>query len=708
MKDCVYIDFETRSEVELKKVGTYNYSIHPSTVLLCICFKINGEMHTIEFKALENRRLNETSSEEIDLLTSLVVASNEFVAHNALFEKMMWQNCVQPKYNISYPTNWSCTRAKGQMYGLPASLEAMAQALQLNCQKDMKGKSAMLALSKPRDVEHTICQGCGVGYATWKLDRKHIKLCDKCYNSELFQRKTKDGGFIPYKAKSILVDKWNNDGHLFTTMYAYCRDDVNTCEEIDNNLVWQTNEYEIWKLDQKLNTRGVHIDVEAVDCAIAMVEMHDTNLRIEAADITDGAISSVKSPKQMLEYFKSQGHSIDNVDKEALREMKQGKLPENLSRIVEIRSEASRSSTAKYKVIKNHASPDSILTDNLVYHSTINGRWAGKGVQLQNLPRLMGFDVNTAMEILKTGDLNFFKELYPNVKDTLAKCLRGVMIPRKGNILTIGDFSQIEVRVLAWIAGQDDLVELFRTGGLVYETMASKIYRIPVESISKESRERQLGKAAQLGCGYQMGSARFKSQVKTNEGVVISDALAWQIVYTYRNTYTKIPEFWKDQELAAKEAVRNGNTPIAMGKINWFYDIAQDFLFCYLPSGRRISYFKPRVEWHANKFGGKSQQLSYFRVNDQTWQYERAESYGGKLTENICSGIARDIMASAMLRLDKAGYNLVLSIHDEIISDDSEDFGSVEEYKSIMLELPDWAEGLPLDADVHQTRRYDK
>jgi DNA polymerase len=404
---------------------------------------------------------------------------------------------------------------------------------------------------------------------------------------------------------------------------------------------------------------------------------------------------------------------LDGVSKESVEEALAYNMPDSLRELLLLRLEHGRSSIAKFKRVIDSRCDDGRIRNHLIYHGASTGRWTSQTVQFQNLPRGGDIDQRTCTRIIKYGDPNFMALLYSNPVSALSTCIRGVVVAPKGRTLLVADYASIEARVLMWVAGQKDAVKLFKEGKDIYVVMARRIYNDPALT-KKNKDERQLGKQAVLGCGYQMGWGRFKVTCQ-GYGMNVDDQLAQLTVKSYRETYKKVVSFWSDVEEAAKFTVRSGRAHHC-GPVTFY--MKNKFLYCRLPSGRSLAYYYPNIDekefkWTNEKGEVKKQMkesLYYFTVDAETKDFKKTYTYGGKLTENIVQAIARDIMAEAMLKLEEYNMPVVLSVHDEIVcevyKDDAQD--DLNCMLKIMTTLPSWAKGCPIDAEGWKGNRYRK
>ncbi len=694
MTNIVYIDFETRSEVDLRKTGAWAYAEDPSTSILCFCIAIND--HHVETFVL--------NGEQIDCPTILNHAIDRddvmFEAHNAFFEQSIWYNICHKRFGWKdIPVEkWACSASFASAAAIPRSLQFAGEAMDLDIQKDTEGRSIMLQLARPRKP------------------------------SKANPNKFWTPDVVPEK---------------FARLYEYCADDVRTERELSKKLrPLNKIERQVWLLDQKINRRGVRVDVPAIESIIKEIDEYTDGLSSAFRAITDNQVETPRQITRFVKWLGEQGVIVDSVNKASVEQLlKQEDLPDKVRKALELRQELSKSSTAKYQAMLNAVSKDGRIRDILVYHGATTGRWAGTKVQFQNIPRGVVKDTDKAIEILLEYGIYELTYEYPDIPPmtVISSCIRGMIIPDEGNDFVVADYSAIEARVIAWLAGQTDLVDAFENGEDVYCNEASKIYNKDVNK-SDHPYERQVGKTCILAFGYQGGiramqtmstgyglslepaydglkdsfteeeSAAAKKLVDAylNEGGELSEEEAYAadiLKRRWRASNNKIVSFWYNVEEAAKSCLEVPNTVIRVNDyISFMYD--GDFMYCRLPSKRVISYPSAKLEVQDTRFGKKA--VITYKTNDTKGAFVRTGTYGGKLTENIVQGVARDLMAEAMLRCEEHGYKVVLSVHDELITEVPEGFGSVEELETIMSTLPSWAEGCPVTAEGWRGKRYKK
>lgn len=648
----IFIDFETRSEVDIKACGAWVYAEHPSTDVLCMAYAIDDSPVNLW-----------TPGHPIPYIVQLSLKDHHVEAHNAFFERAIWHNVMVKKYG--WPAirhdQWRCSAAKAAARALPRSLEGAGKALGCAIQKDTAGKAIMMKLSRPKAKKK--------GY----------------------------GGTV--------LTEWNTDPLDMMTLYEYCKTDVDA-ERAINAAVRDLSPFElrVWQLDQKINERGVCLDKEGALQALGLIARQTERLTAEAQALTDGAINTTGQRNKVLEWIREQDTELEGYTKQHLTEALAGVLPDKVRRLLEIRQQLGKTSTAKFQAMVNSVCRDGRIRDTLMYHGATTGRWTGKLVQLQNIPRGTISDPETAIKIIKSGNLEMLEMLYGNVMATISSCIRGMLVAAPDHDFVVADYAAIETRVLFWLAGEARGLQMYRDNEDLYVDMARAIYRH--EIISKD--EREMGKRAVLGCGYSMGGKKFKMTCKTFANVDIEEDFALYVVQKYREKYPPVPRLWYAQEAAAIEAVRFPGKIVPCGKVTWLYEV--DVLYCRLPSGRKLAYNSPEVRITEKPWGGEGYQLSYMGIDSKTKQWTRQHSYGGMLVENITQAVARDLMAEAMLRVEDHGFSIVLSVHDELVSEIPDNWvkDTTDQFCRLMCELPAWANGLPVKAEGWRGKRYKK
>lgn len=650
----LHIDIETYSDLSLSDVGVYKYASHPSFKILLFAYAIDDE--PVQLIDLENF---EEIPEEIENL----ILDDEVTktAHNAQFERV----CLSAHYGTTFtPKNWRCTMIKALSLGLPASLDNVSKALGFpeDKQKLMTGKNLIRLFCIPRKASKAN------NYQTTFLSDDR-------------------------------PDEWEQ-------FKVYCIQDVVVERNIDKALgkyPTTQNEDLLWELDQVINDRGVGLDKAFAHSAISIDQEYQAQLLKRYAAVT--GLDNPKSVTQLKIWLTDKlGVDVPKITKETMPELIKTAREKNLPEAIEalqIRQETSKTSTTKYQkmidVIGNDGRARGLLQ---FYGASRTGRWAGRLVQVQNLPQNHIKDLDTARQIVATGDADLLEMTYDKVPNILSQLIRTAFIPSKGNKFVVADFSAIEARVIAWFSDETWRMDVFATHGKIYEASASQMFKVPIEDVTKGSSLRQKGKVSELALGYQGGPGALVSMGAFKMGLTEEELP--DLVEQWRNSNPHITQFWKDCEKAAKEAIAD-NTVVRIQKGLIFIG-TPDYLFIELPSGRRLAYREAKLE--GGKYGSK---ITYQGQNQTTNAWELQETYGGKLVENIVQAAARDCLAVSMMRVEKAGYEIVMHVHDEIILDTPiEDTTALKTVSDIMGQPIAWAPGLPLRADAYECSYYQK
>ena len=640
------IDFETRSECDLKKCGAHVYASHPTTTILCMGFSYQGgyylwkdgeSLPAILFEAIHN--------------------ADRIVAHNYMFEYWIWNIVGCDKFLFpAIPANrWDCTMSRALALSLPRSLGKLSEAIGLDVQKDMKGNRVMLKLSKPR------------------------------------------------KPTQNNPDLWHDNPEDFKILYDYCVTDVKVQTSLDKLLYrLSDNERKTWVLDFKINNRGIPVDINSVLKARSFCERYIEEQNTALQALTGGRISSAGQVAVILEFCNSYGVELTNLSKASVGEALKGELPDVIRNVLTIRKNLSKSSIKKLDAMFLRSSNDNRIRGGLVYHAASTGRWGGSGIQIQNFPRPTIENPQGALDYLNANDYDTFVSKYPDVLEVISSCLRYFVKAPEGKEFVVSDFSAIEARVVFWLAKSKLGMDQFASGRDIYVEMAARILSKRVDQVTKD--ERQLGKQAILGCGYGMGHKKFKITCE-NYGMGISAELAKKAVETYRSTYLDIPKFWYGVEEAAVKAVRTDQVAIYN---NIKFKVIGAYLFCQLPSGRKLAYRQPLLKEIDTPWGNRRDRLTFLGVDSLTKKWIRQDTYGGKLVENITQACARDIMVNSMLNIEAQGHNIIFTVHDELVCETPVGGIVGKEFDETMAQRPEWAQDLPLKVETYLSDRYKK
>lgn len=650
MKDptryCV-LDYETFGERDLTEVGAWEYA--QTAEILCVAWKIGTreELANAPAKIWSPK----FPSPYGELIRALCDPSVTLVAHNSFFEQVITCFALRklvnrPELSSLSPSRWICTASLAAALALPRKLETVCRVLNLKNQKDMTGHRLMLKLSQPRKpTKHNP--------STRHEDPEELKR---------------------------LMD--------------YCVRDIEAETELFLKLPpLHPTERKVWVLDQEINWRGFRVDRPLVQSILGMVDEESKSLTLRIQTVSEGRLQTPGQTAEMGKLLSEHGCALPNLQKKTVEDALKMPLTPTARELLEIRQASSKTSTKKYLAFEERSRTDGVIRDHLLYCGAGPGRWSGRGVQPQNFPKGALKDPLAACREIP-GGLEWMRLLYGAPLETFSSLLRSMIIAREGKKFFCGDYSAIEVRVLFWIADHKEGLEFYYKNRDIYREMARIVYGLKTLSEVTEA-QRHLGKKIILGCGYQMGWKKF-IQTCLNEGIIISEELAENSVRLYRQIHHPVPTLWENTQKATVYAIEHPTKRITMNKMVW--GMEGDFLFCTLPSGRKNAYYKPSVryeypEWDKDK-RQKRPVLRHWGLNSMTNQWEEEHTYGGKLVENFTQGTARDFMAAAMMRLNAKDYETVLSVHDELLSENYG--GSLEECISIMEEIPEWGKGCPI------------
>ena len=652
------IDIETYSDVSLPDCGVYKYVDSDDFMILLFAYAFDDENVEIVDLASGEKLPNRVTSA---LLNKNVTKT----AFNAQFERV----CLD-KYLGNKTENWECTMIKALTLGFPGSLESVGTVIGIepDKQKLMTGKNLIRIFSIPR------------------------KSKSKSRQMSMLKEKTR-----------ILPEDRPEEWKKFK---EYCIRDVETERAIRdklNRFKTLDSEKDLYWIDQKINDRGVLIDLEMAQSAIA-IDTEQTN-RLTKIYKEKTGLDNPNSVAELKKYIRSRtGKVVRSITKGNLKKLQdEFKDYEDIITALDVRQRLSKTSITKYKKMIDVACRDGRARGLLqFYGANRTGRWAGRLIQVQNLPQNHIKDLDAARKIIKNGDLDFLEMMYDNPSDILSQCIRPAIIPKPGYKFIVSDFSAIEARVIAWLAGENWRIDVFKSHGKIYEASASQMFGVPVESITKGSSLRQKGKIAELALGYQGAAGALKQMGALNMGLE-EDELPG-LVKQWRNSNPKIVQFWYETEAKVMEAIQNKSTIRIKDNLKAIYK--NDILFIELPSGRRIAYVKPKLVDH-DKFIGR-QKIVFQEINPRTYQWDEVDTYGGKLVENIVQATARDCLAYSMLQLEKEGYEIVMHVHDEVVIEIEDNKDDLKAITDLMGQEIPWAKGLPLNADGYECSYYQK
>ncbi len=654
------IDLETYSDRDLKKCGVYKYAESPNAELLFFGYSVNnGPVKVID--VAQGEKIPE------EILKALTDDSVIKWAYNASFERIflsIWLKRNYPQYFVSYsipedtvddyldPSSWRCSLVWGAYMGLPLSLKGIGAALKLDEQKMTEGA----------DLIRYFCVPC---------------------------KPTKSNGGRSRNLPEHAPDKW-------ATFKAYNKRDVEvelTIKEKLKNFPVPDFVWDEYHIDQEINDRGIGVDMQLVENAISFDERSKAAIAAQMKDMTN--LENPNSVSQMKAWLADNGMETDTLGKKAVAELMKD-APNELAQVLALRQQLAKSSVKKYQAMQAAACDDHRVRGlYMFYGANRTGRWAGRIVQFQNLPQNHMEDLAEARELVRQGDYDLMEMLYDDIPDTLSQLIRTAFIPKPGYEFYVADFSAIEARVIAHLAGETWRADVFKNGGDIYCASASQMFHVPVEKHGINGHLRQKGKIAELALGYGGSVGALKAMGALEMG--LSEDELQPLVDAWRSSNPNIVQLWWDVDAAVKTVVSTHTAAETHGiKFSW----RSGMMFIHLPSDRKLCYIKPRI--CENKFGGES--ITYEGVGS-TKKWERLESYGPKFVENIVQAVSRDLLMNAMKTLSHCF--ICGHVHDEMIIECREDV-SLDELCKQMARVPSWMPGILLRADGYVTPWYRK
>ena len=644
----LHIDLETYSDVDIGKCGAYRYVDSPNFEILLLAYAYDdGPVTVIDVAQREGWPMQ--------VLDDIVSSEVTKVAHNAAFERICLSKLLQAPLN---PRAWHCTMVHALSLGFPASLADVGKALKLeeDKQKMAVGKRLITYFCKP----------CKPTMANGQRTRNYPRHD---------------------------LEKWN----LFK---EYNRQDVVTEQAIYDRLMkfpLPESEQALYRLDQSINDYGIGADTDLMDKVIGYSKDYETKLRKECEDLTGGInIHSIVQLKQWL--TEQEGRPIDSLTKDDVDQLLKLDLKPSSRRILELRQETGKTSVKKYEAFERSICSDGRIHGAFQFYGAgRTGRWAGRLIQPQNFPRNAFEDIALARQLVKDKQWDEIEMLYGSMNDVFSTLIRTLIVPPQGKTFAIADYSAIEARVVAWMADEKWRQDVFANGGDIYCMSATQMFGVPVEKHGQNSHLRKKGKVAELACGYGGGVGALRKM--GGEQMGLSEKEMDEIVKKWRRSSPHVVKLWRELGDAAIEAIDTRLKVRCRHGVSFKY--AKGILFMQLPSGRSLAYVQPRFD---------GQELTYMGMNQTTRKWERTKTWGGKLTENLIQAIARDCLATSMQKIQKAGYHIVMHVHDEVIvevpTDDVE--GHLKRIEELMGEPIEWAPGLILTADGFTSEYYRK
>lgn len=655
----LYLDTETYSSIDIKKAGAFKYMEAPDFEILLLPYAWNDDpVRVLDLTDPADR-------EELpDILAGLQDPDTIKVAHNSAFERAAYHRgfgFYQP------PEEWVDTMILLAYNGLPMSLDAGGAALQLEQQKLKEGTALISYFCKP--CKPTIANG----------------------------GRTRN---LPQHAP----EKWER-------FKAYAGRDVETMRLIYKKLSrYPVTDFErqVWALDARINERGVLVDLDLAQAAIDVDAAFKAEHMEEMARLT--GLDNPNSVSQLRDWLAAVGVSCESLNKATVSDLRKAATDATTRRVLELRSLLGKTSTKKYEAMVNAAGAgDRVRGITQYYGAGRTGRWAGRLVQLQNLPQNHLDGIDTVREIVRAKDLETLELLFDSVPDVLSQLIRTAFIAKPGHTFLVSDYAAIEARVIAYLAGEKWRLDVFAQGGDIYCSSASQMFKVPVVKHGINGHLRQKGKVAELACGYGGGVAALKAFGADKMGLTEAEML--DIVTQWRAASPTIPKLWSRVENAAKQALAHPGRWVPVYRPKYLegspdtiaeYRKDADALRCRLPSGRILTYWGARLE----DYNGRPS-IVFMGQNQTTRKWEKTETWGGKLVENIVQAVARDCLAVAMVRLEAAGYNIVFHVHDEVVIE-APDGTRWQDAAAVMGEPIDWAPGLLLRGDGYETKFYMK
>lgn len=657
MAKNLFIDVETYSSVDIKESGAYKYIESPDFEILIIGYALDDGLVKIVDLAQ-----GEEMPEEFE--EALLDPDCVKVAHNAVFERLSFSRIG---YNVP-AEQWYCTSVKAAYCGLPLSLDKVSKALNLTDKKLDTGKALIKYFSCP-------CKATRVNGMRTRNYPEHAPEKWEMYKE--------------YNKYDVLAER-----EIFKRLEAYIIPDI---------------ERKMYVLDQNINDRGILVDMELAESAIAVDNTYTSILTQHAQQLT--GLENPNSPVQIKQWVeKTTGCVVMSLSKETMPDlMKEFADYPDAIELLNIRKKLSKTSIKKYYAMLNCAMKDHRVRGTFqFYGANRTGRWAGRLLQLQNLSKNHISHIEVPREMIRARDWESVEMMYDDVADILSQLVRTALIASPGKVFSVADFSAIEARVISWLANEKWRMDVFRGDGKIYEATGAKMFNVPISAITKGSVLRDKSKISELALGYEGSLGALKRM--GGERMGLSDTEMMSLVRKWRSANPAIVDMWKEIDEASKEAVRY-QRPVSCTCRNIIFDCNDEFMTIQLPSGRKLFYYGPKFK--DKKIGRSTMStrvLCYQGVVQETKQWGEIDTYGGKLTENIVQAIARDLLGDAMLRMQDEGYEIVASVHDEVIVEVPE-INAKDHYNrlvEIMSTPPQWAEDLPLNADGGVMMFYQK
>lgn len=680
------IDFETRSTINLKDTGVYPYARHPETDIWCMAWAFGDEEPELWTPDAVEHVEDDCSIMLFGVcdcavrsglprrVVEHIAAGGEIRAWNAAFERQIWNEIMVKRYgapNVALE-QWVCTAAEAAAMALPRSLDECARVTKVTMQKDKEGYNLMLRMCRPRSIAD-------------------------------------DGTLV-----------WWDTPDKLAVLYPYCKQDVRTEVSLAKVLRRLTpRERQLYVLNERMNDRGIGLDRELVVAAMAIVAEGVKRANADLADLTDGMVTTVTKVAQLKEWMSLYGVVVESLDKAHVAELLEQELPPAVRKAIELRADAGRSSVKKLDTMLDVLCDDARLHGLVLYHAAGTGRFGGRLVQPQNFPRGEVKNPEQYIPLILAGDYDTLS-LFEHPIVIVVALLRSMLRAALGRKFLTADFSAIEARVLNWIAQEQSVLDAFRQYDRARAADKPKFdpYRRQAVAMGRGERpelvtkeDRQAGKAAELGCGFQMGWKKFIKAAWDVYQVRVTEEQSKIAVKAYRETHPNVKQLWKDANDACIAAVRDPGTVQTFGPLgNMKFTKRGGFLYLILPSKRPLCFASPRLvlkpaPWDEHQM---LESVEVWGIDSQTNKWLPYLLYGGIIVNNVVQATARDLMAEAMFRAEERGFPVVLTVHDEVVTEPEAGHGTVEEFEALLRELPTWAAGCPVNAEGWQGDRYRK
>lgn len=661
MTTKAHLDWETKSAINLKDSGMFRYAEDPSTDPLIAAFSL-GDSRAVGIDLSHYEEDWETIIRLMSPLFDFIEKGGIICAHNAQFERLIWEKTAFGRRLPIRPKawQWDCTAARARMIAIPGSLDGAAQAVGLKIRKDPRGKALIDLFCKP-------------------------------------QRK---------KSKGVTREWWVHPDERpedFEDFIQYCEQDVEVEKKLDKILPELSDvEAEAFMLDYKINDRGMPVNMELVHRAAEFVEGYTEELQKRAVEISGYRPTQ---REKTMDFLKAKGFEVPDLTAPTVEKLAaRPKLPPDLKELLNLRIELSRAGTKKLKAIQATVSGDGRIRGGFLFSAASTRRWSSTGVQMHNLQKPEGFDPEVVLKVLSIDPWGLL-EFFDRPMTVLAQSVRGFFEAPGDKVFHIADYSSVEPRGTAWMAGEEWMLEAYRNKQDLYRVTAGKVYGVDPTSLAKDGKERFMGKQLVLGCGYGMGPPRFVETV-AKFGTIISEDESRKAVYGYRQSVPAITTFWRTIEKACIKATKEWKT-LRVGKLVFRpATLSNGFrvLFVDMPSGT-IAYPKPSIGsklWQ----GMPQDTFEFYTPLGQHWV--KTDTFGGSLTENVIQALCRDILRDGMLAADKAGFYQVGHVHDEGIAEGDDNKDDLREYQHLLSNSSPWAKGFPIETEGFNAKRYRK